>query len=133
MRMKIIRGILSILFMLIMVGGAFAFDMTDPVATTIPANMRYQSYVTLSGYTSVTIPFKSDLGRAVYLGYVRNVGAQQIEVFPNYAEDTGSTMNAIPVGGGGVVWDFSPANLQIDTMKIRSTTAADLNIEVVVH
>lgn len=131
--MKIIKGILSILFIMIMVGEAFAFDMTDPVATTIPANMRYQSYVTLSGYTSVTIPFKSDLGRSVYLGYIRNVGTQQIEVFPNYAEDMGATMNAIPVGGGGVVWDFSPANLQIDTMKIRSTTSAELNIEVAIH
>ena len=127
------RGLLSILFILGLVGSAFAFDMTDPVATTIPANMRYQSYVTLSGYTSVTIPFKSDLGRAAVLGYVRNVGTQQIELLPNYAEDTGNTMNPIKVGGSGVVWDFSPANLKVDTIKIRSTTTAELNIEIVVH
>lgn len=127
------KGIMSILFVLGLVGSAFAFNMTDPVEPTLPANMRYQSYVTLSGYTSITIPFSADLGRAAMLGYVRNVGAQQIEIFPNYAEDTGNTMNAIKIGGDGIVWDFSPANLKVDTIKIRSTTSAELNIEVVVH
>lgn len=127
------KGIISILFILGLVGSAMAFDMTDPVATTVPVNMRYQSYITLSGYTSVTIPFNDDLGRAAMLGYIRNLGAQYIEIFPNYAEDTGNTMNAIKIGGSGTVWDFSPANLKVDTIKIRSTTAAELNIEVVVH
>ena len=131
--MKTAKGILSILFIILMVGGAFAFDMSDPVATTVPANMRYQSYVTLSGYTSVTMDFKTDLGRAAVLGYVRNVGSQDIELMPNYDSDSGATMNPIPVGGDGVVWNFSPANLQVDTMKIRSTTAAELNIQVIVH
>lgn len=127
------KGILSILMIIGLVGSAFAFDMSDPVATTIPTNMRYQSYVTLSGYTSVTIDFRTDLGRPAVLGYVRNIGTQNIELFPNYVEDTGNTMNAIPVGGLGTVWNFSPANLSVNTIKIRSTTATELNIEVVAH
>ena len=127
------RFLAAILFVLFTAGVIYAAAITDPVAKTVPSNMRYQSYVTLSGYTSVTYNFKSDLGRSAYLGYIRNAGSQVIELLPNYYEDSGSTMNPIKVEGSGTVWNFSPNNLQVDTLKIRSTTAAELNIEVVIH
>ena len=128
------RSIMSVLLFLSIVGSAFAFDLADPVnQVDIPSNMRYQSYATLSGYTSITINFKGDLGRPAYLGYVRNIGSQNIELMPNYYIDTGNTMNPIIIGGSGVVWNFSPNNLQVDTLKIRSTTTTELNIEVVIH
>jgi len=127
------RFIGIVMFILFTAGVVYSAAITDPVAATIPSNMRYQSYVTLSGYTSVTFNFESDLGRPAYLGYIRNVGSQEIELMPNYYEDSGSTMNPIAVGGAGTVWNFSPNNLQVNTLKIRSTTAEELNIEVVVH
>lgn len=127
------KVIISFMIVLIVSAGAFAFDLSDPVSTSILKNKRYQFYSTLGSYTSVTINFKADLGRSAGLGYVRNVGAQDIELMPNYADDSGATMNPIKVGGSGVVWNFSPANLAYDTMKIRSTTAGTLNIEIIVH
>ena len=127
------KALLSIVLILGVAAGAFAFDLSDPVSTDIKANKRYQFYSTLGAYTSVTINFKADLGRSAGLGYVRNIGSQDIELMPNYADDSGATMNPIKVGGSGVVWNFSPANLAYDTMKIRSTTASTLNIEVIVH
>lgn len=127
------KAIVSFILVLVVAAGAFAFDLSDPVSTDIKANKRYQFYSTLGSYTSVTINFKADLGRSAGLGYVRNVGTQDIELMPNYVDDSGATMNPIKVGGSGVVWNFSPANLAYDTMKIRSTTASTLNIEVIVH
>jgi hypothetical protein len=127
------KAILSIVLVLLVAVGAFAFDLSDPVDTNIKANKRYQFYSTLGSYTSVTIDFNGDLGRSAGLGYVRNVGTQDIELMPNYVDDPGATMNPIKVGSNGVVWNFSPANLAYDTMKIRSTTAGTLNIEVMVH
>ena len=130
---KRIKGLLSILFIMLMVGGAFAFELSEPVSTDIKVNKRYQLYETLGSYTSVTMDFKTDLGRSAGLGYVYNKGGQEIELLPNYVDDTGATMNPIPVAGNGTVWNFSPANLAFDSMKIRSTTAATLNIEVLIH
>ncbi len=127
------KGIMCLLFILGLVGSALAFDLSDSVSTDIKPNKRYQFYSTLGSYTSVTINFKADLGRSAGLGYVRNVGSQDIELMPNYADDSGATMNPIKVGGSGVVWNLSPNNLAYDTIKIRSTTAATLNIEIIIH
>jgi len=131
---RIKEGGLAILLLLFIVSGVMGADLSDPVDTsTLKPNKRYQYYSTLATYTSVTIPVKQDLGRSGGLGYVRNKGTQIIEVFPNYLDDTTNSLNGIQVEGSNTVWNFSPSNFAIDSLKIRSTTATTLNIEIVLH
>lgn len=112
---------------------ALAADLTGNVVDTdIPEKKRYQFYSTLGTYTAIEMNLKRDLGRNGGLGYIHNKGAQVIELLPNYADDSLETMNPITVPALAV-WNPSPNNLEFETFRIRSTTAATLTVDVLFH
>jgi hypothetical protein len=118
------------------IGVAIAADISDPPSQDIPRDKKYQFYApALSTYTSVTINTTADMKSSICcLGYVLNKGDQDIEVFLNYVDDPTNTMNGINVPGGvNAQWNISPANLKISSLKVRSTTAAFLDIEILLH
>ena len=128
------RVFLAIVLSFLIGGAANGADISDPIDTSIKANKRYQFYSTLGTYTSVTIDVKTDLNKKpAGLGYVLNKGNQDIEIFPNYVDDPTNTMNGINVSGSNTVWNFSPSNFRIDSLKIRSTTVDLLIIEILIH
>lgn len=100
------------------------------VGTSVPIHLRYQFYEGVGGATTLEINVGGDLGRIPMNGYVTNNGAATVYLHINYTEDSGDTMKKIKIPPT-YVWNFSPANLSINTLEF--TSAATIDIDLMVH
>ncbi len=127
--MKKILGIAAILILLASTThGAYLSGYV--VSTSVPSGLRYQYYEGVGGSTTLEINVKRDLGRYSVLGYITNNSATTVYLHLNFVTDSGDTMKKIKVPAGNT-WNFSPANIHIDTIEITST--ANIDIDILVH